>query len=76
MKRNKHSSKPNRAARNAVARISYLQSEASLQRSLIDEQGGDVSGYCDRYGDTGATMYGQDRAALRKVERELSTLTH
>lgn len=76
MKRNKQTHKPNRAVRNAIARIALLQSEATLQRSLIDEQGGDVAGYCDRYGDTGVTMYGQDRAALRKTERELSTLTH
>ena len=76
MKRNKHSSKPNRAARNAIVRISYLQSEVELRRAQIDEQGGDVAGYVDRHGLDGMEFYGHDRAALRKVERELSTLTH
>lgn len=76
MKRNKQRNKPNRATRNMVARLSFLSAERNLLRQNIDDQGGTVNGYIDRYGDTGPELYGDDRAALRKVEREYATLTH
>ncbi len=76
MKRNKHNSKPNRATRNAIARVNHLTAEMGLRRKVIDDQGGTIDGYTDRYGDAGPSLYGHDRRALRIVEREYATLTH
>ena len=76
MKRPQQNGKPNRAARNAISRLTFLQSEITLLRQTIDDQGGTVESYTDQYGDAGPGLYGTDRAALRKVEREYATLTY
>ncbi len=76
MKRSNQNHKPNRATRNAVAHLNHLVAEMDLRRQVIDDQGGTVAAYTDTYGDAGPGLYGNDRRALRIVEREFASLTH
>ena len=50
------------------------------QRKWIDEHGGDLAGYCDRYGEPGLTetwygnggsaIYRADKAELNRLQKE------